>query len=85
MPARHVRATPDPMPTRHQFLNQEFYFDGMADLSAGRWRVRRVIHEKNVYVCTRLTGFGKNIEEFDIGYVMHRVRDEAERVRERGP
>ena len=64
-----------PSPTRREFLNLEFYFDGADDLPAGRWKIHKM--EKNEHVCTRLTGgtpSSINIERFDIGYVMKQVK-----------
>lgn len=80
--------------TRAQYLNAEFYCDGLEEdkeqelpaVSAGRWKVHRI--DGNEYVCTRLSGGGKydiNLVNFDIGYVIFKVREEEEYVRERGP
>ena len=80
--------------TRADYLNTEFYCDGLvADpdngldpIAPGRWKVRRVAG--NEFVCVRLSGGGPsdcNIENFDISYVMGEVRAEEEYVRERGP
>ena len=44
------------------------------------FKVRRI--DGNTYVCTRLTGDGPvNIDNFDIGYVMGRVREAQEAIR----
>ena len=73
-------------PPRHKFQNKEFYFDGDDTLASGRWKVRRTMHGKNSFVCARVTGGGrKNIEEFDIGYVMRQIQKEDEGFRENGP
>ena len=80
--------------TRAQYLNAEFYCDGLEEdkeqelpaVSAGRWKVRRI--DGNEYMCTRLSGGGThdiNLVNFDIGYVIGQVREEEEYVRERGP
>ena len=80
--------------TRAQYLNAEFYCDGLEEdkeqelpaVSAGRWKVHHI--DGNEYVCTRLSGGGKydiNLVNFDIGYVIFKVREEEEYVRERGP
>ena len=80
------------MRTRAQFLNTEFYCNGLEEdkekdlpaVSAGRWKVRRIVG--NEYVCSRMSGGGRiNLVNFDIGYVMRKVREEEEFVRERGP
>ena len=82
------------MRTRAQFLNTEFYCDGLEEdtekdlpaVSAGRWKVRRIVG--NEYVCVRLSGGSPhdiNLVNFDIGYVIGQVREEEEFVRERGP
>ena len=55
--------------SRGDMLNRTFYFDGDTDLEPGQWKVRRMNHEKNVHICTRLTGgtpTSQNCEEFDI-------------------
>ena len=80
--------------TRSQYLNAEFYCDGLDEdeeqglpaVSAGRWKVRRI--DGNECVCVRLSGGNRNdtnIVNFDIGYVIGEVREEEEYVRERGP
>ena len=54
-------------------------------MSPGAWKVRRVIHDKNVYVCTRLTGGppgSQNCEEFDVGYVMRQIVLQEQKERE---
>ena len=68
-----------PTPKRREFLNLEFYVEGEQDLPAGRWKVRRIVD--NAYVCTRLTGgtaSSKNVEEFDIGYVMREIKAQGQ-------
>ena len=83
-----------PTKTRAQYLNAEFYCDGLpadpdnglAPIKPGRWKVRRIVN--NEYVCVRLSGGGPgcaNCENFDIAYVIGEVRAEEEYVRERGP
>ena len=64
--------------------NTEWYFHGAKDLEKGRWKVRS-LGPKNTYVCVRITGDGKNIENFDIGYVMSEIREQTETARENGP
>ena len=56
------------------------------DLPCVRWKVRRI--QDNEFVCCRLSGGtanSKNIEDFDISYVMGEVRAEEDYVRERDP
>ena len=56
------------------------YKRGDDDLPPGMFKVRRI--DGNTYVCTRLTGDGPvNIDNFDIGYVMGRVREAQEAIR----
>ena len=63
-------------PKRGDMLNKQFFCDGDGiDFPPGRWLVRRI--QGNTYVCSRLTGTGKNLEEFDIGYVMSQVRSQS--------
>ena len=65
---------------RGDLINSEFFFDGDGDLEPGVFKVRRI--EGNTYVCTRLTGGGGvNIDSFDIGYVINRIRDDQEKIR----
>ena len=52
------------------------------------WKVHNVDHKKNTFRCVRLTpkhGRGPNADDFEIGYVMSRVKEDRERARERGP
>ena len=70
--------------SRADMLDRTFYFEGEEDLRPGDWKVRRLVNERNVYVCTRLTGgtpTSTNCDEFDIGYVISRVvlQDQKER------
>jgi len=65
---------------RGALINSEWLFPGDNDLEPGMFRVRRI--EGNTYVCTRLTGGGSvNMDNFDIGYVMGRLRDAQEMIR----
>ena len=71
--------------SRADMLDKTFFFEGEKDLLPGDWKVRRLVNERNVYVCTpRLTGgtaTSTNCDEFDIGYVISRVvlQDQKER------
>ena len=81
-----LRAPSTTSASRREFQDKEFYFDGDTDLPPGRWKVRRIIHKKNTFMCGRLTGEGNvNMDEFDIGYVMRQVKKEQEGFRENGP
>ena len=78
--------SPNPPPRRSEMLNKTFYDSGDVDLAAGQWRVRRLVD--NEYVCTRLTGGGrnaKNLENFDIGHVIRCFEQGAQSLRELGP
>ena len=71
--------------TRADMLNKTFYFEGEKDLLPGDWKVRRVVNERNVYVCTRLTGgtaTSTNCDDFDIGYVISCVVRQDQKERE---
>ena len=84
LPPKYVRpAEPSAFVySRGEILNKTFYDDGDDDLNPGEWKVRRIIQEKNVYLCTRLTGGGsKNCEEFDIGYVIRQIVGEEQKER----
>ena len=71
--------------SRADMLGKTFYFEGEKDLRPGDWKVRRVVDERNVYVCTRLTGgtaTSTNCDEFDIGYVISCVVRQDQKERE---
>ena len=71
-------------------IGKEFFCDGGDDddgdgdaLLPGRWKVREIVG--NEYRCDRMSGDGKQVENFDIGYV-HRAHQEAwQHLREQGP
>ena len=70
-------------PKRADMLNKTFNFEGDDELPPGVWKVRQLQNESNEYVCTKIQGSGRvNVDRFDIGYVMHRVREEEERIRQ---
>ena len=90
--ARHLSTDRSKTRTRAEYINAEFYCDGLpADpekgldpIKPGRWKVRRIVD--NEFLCVRLSGGGSlNLENFDISYVMGEVRKEEEYIRERGP
>ena len=88
LPPHHVRPVDikvcGPLLRRSEMIGREFEDDGDEDLPAGRWLVRAM--KANVYTCCRLTGGGLvNLEDFDIGYVMRRIKKSIEESRERGP
>lgn len=77
-------------PTRGELVarNADFDFDGDGELPAGRWRVRRVLHEKNEFVCVRLSEAPvgtPTVDNFMVCYVMRAVRELDENVRSHGP
>ena len=84
VPQKAIRESDSRYPTRADMLGKEFFFDGAEDLPEGRWVVRRLISEKNQYRCTRLTGTGVNVENFDIGYVIKQHMKESDSRRESG-
>ncbi len=74
-------------PTRADLVtkNAEFLFDGDRDIPPGRWKVRRVLHKKNQFVCVRLSEAPvgtPNVDNFMIHYVMKAVRELEENERE---
>ena len=88
LPPHHVRPVDikvcGPLLRRSEMIGREFEDDGDEDLPAGRWLVRAM--RANVYTCCRLTGGGLvNLEDFNIGYVMRRIKKSIEESRERGP
>ena len=85
--AARVRApTNNFAPRRGQMINRVFFWEGADDLPSGHWRVRRLgPASKNEFVCVRLSGEGKNMENFDIGYVIGQVLSYEQTLREKGP
>ncbi len=70
-------------PTRADMLNKTFDFEGDNELPPGVWKVRQLKHDNNEYVCTKIRGSGVvNVDKFDVGYVMNRVREQEERIRQ---
>ena len=51
-----LKSEPDPSRNRRDYLGKEFYFDGTDDLASGRFKARRLVEDRNEFVCTRLTG-----------------------------
>ena len=69
-------------PTRAEMIGKEFFFDGSSDLPEGRWKVRQL--RDNQFRCTRLTGTGANVKNFDIGYVIKQYMQESDTRHESG-
>lgn len=74
-------------PTRAELVqrNAEFLFDGDAEIPPGRWKVRRCLHEKNMFVCVRISSAPvgtPNVDNFMIHYVVKAVRKLEENGRE---
>ena len=68
---------------RGDVLDRDFYFEGDTDLPGGMWRIRRLDNSKNVYVCSSLSSCtSKNLEDFDIGYVLRQIVSQEQKVRE---
>ena len=68
---------------RTELIGKTFYFDGDHELGPGLWKVRRMTD--TTYVCllqSECAPSQKNQDEFDIGYVMRRVKAEAEERRQ---
>ena len=71
---------------RQDYLNLEFYFDGVDDLECVRWKVGRI---QGGCVCSSQTVVNRpppatSCDNFHIAYVIGEVRAEEEYVRERG-
>ena len=81
---KHIRPSDSRYPRRSEMINKDFFFDGADDLAEGMWRVRQVLSDKNLYRCTRLTGAGQNVENFDIGYVIKQYMKRMDERRELG-
>jgi hypothetical protein len=80
-----VRDSDSRYPRRSEMVRKDFFFDGAPDLPEGTWRVRQVLGKENMYKCTRITGGDpKDIEKFDIGYVIKQYMQEADQLRESG-
>ena len=82
MPPTSLRESDSRYPTRAEMIGKEFFFDGASDLPEGRWKVRQL--RDNQFRCTRLTGTGANVENFDIGYVIKQYMQESDTRRESG-
>ena len=75
--------SPNPPPKRSEMIGKTFFCED-EDLPAGRWKVRAIVR-KNEFRCVRLTGQGlKNVENFDIGWVINEYISEQSVNRERG-
>ena len=79
-----IRLSDSRYPTRRDMVGKEFFFEGAKDLAEGRWKVRQLVSDKHQYRCTRLTGTGANVENFDIGYVIKQYMKESDSRRESG-
>ena len=79
-----LRPCKEKLPTRRDMIGVEFEFEGDEVVPPGLWKVRQVVG--NAFRCTKIRGPGdRTVDEFDIGYVMRRVKSEQESTRERGP
>ena len=58
---------------RGELIGKDWWFEGDEDVSEGMFRVRMITCD-NSYRCTRLTGTGVEMDDFDIGHVMNQVR-----------
>ena len=84
MTATSLRESDSRYPTRTEMIGKTFFFDGAADLAEGEWKIRQLMSAKNQYRCTRLTGTGANVENFDIGYCIKQYMQESDARRESG-
>ena len=82
MPPTSLCESDSRYPTRAEMIGKEFFFDDASDLPEGRWKVRQL--RDNQFRCTRLTGTGANVENFDIGYVIKQYMQESDTRRESG-
>jgi hypothetical protein len=83
-----LRPAPSHWPTRHDMQDKEFTYDGDKDIPEGSiWKVRRLANDRVSFVCTRINAPSGclNQSQFDVGYVMNKVKKEDEEMRERGP
>ena len=71
-------------PTRGAMIHKEWFFEGDDEVPAGMWKVRKLDTSENTYRCTRLTGEGKNVDDFDVGYVITQYWQQETRRREQG-
>ena len=79
-----LRESDSSYPARGDMKDKEWYFEGDDELAAGMWKVRQLLPDKNAYRCTRLTGEGTNVDEFDIGHVIKQYVQRRDRDREMG-
>ena len=84
IPAASLRESDSRYPTRAEMIGETFYFGGAADLAEGKWKIRQLMSARNQYRCTRLTGTGVNVENFDIGYCIKQYMKESDARRESG-
>ena len=84
MTATSLRKSDSRYPTRGEMIGKTFYFDGAPDLAEGKWKIRQLMSARNQYRCTRLTGTGINVENFDIGYCIKQYMKESDTRRESG-
>ena len=83
-----LRAYDGPCLQRGEMVNKCFFFPGEDDCPSGRFKIRRLLTDKNVFTCIRMTGGGSKcegqLEDFDVGYVIRRYEQGQQRSRERG-
>ena len=65
---------------RGELIGKQWWFEGDDVVNEGMFMIRKITG--NTYTCTRLTGTGVNMDDFDIGYVIHETRVENEKNRE---
>ena len=66
----------------------DFFEEGDPDFSSGNFRVRRINHEADEFICVRLPGGTKaeigQVTNFDIGYVIRTYETQKQDARVRG-
>ena len=86
--ASRIRSSDTTYPRRSEMIGKDFFFEGADDLGKGMWRVRQTLHDHNQYKCVRVTGdtdgCQRNVENFDVGYVIKQYMDTVQQHRESG-
>ena len=85
VPTSDIRSSDSRYPRRADMIGKDFIFAGAPDLAKGKFQVNKILEKSNRYRCTRLTGDGpKNVDDFDIGWVINEYMDGMDKLRELG-
>ena len=80
-----IRSSDSRYPRRGDMIGKDFIFSGAPDLAKGKFKVREILADKDMYRCTRVTGDGpKMTEDFDIGWTIKEYMANVDKRRESG-